>query len=200
MSDDAFVTELSPVAKKITALLLAAAAVVIFSVYREPLWGAWLPRFLYWIPRHISGEKTVVHPARILGAIMSIVLVVFLSLRGFLPTHKSIWGLLILAVDIYMLALLFDVAFGDTGRMLQGGTTTIVAASAFSISALGMKQYVPLALIILGGLCVVNIVSAESVLVLPGSVGVILAFLSVFLQCDGFMEKLGDAFSGVSGK
>ena len=28
----------------------------------------------------------------------------------------------------------------------------------------------------------------------------ILAFLSVFLQCDGFMEKLGDAFSGVSGK
>ena len=200
MPDSAFTTELSSFAKKIAALLLAAAAILIFSVYREPLWGTWLPRFLYWIPRHISGEKTVVHQAGILGAIMAIVLVVLLSLRGFLPTHKSVCGLLMLGIDIYLLALLFDVVFGDTGKFLQGGTTSMLAVAAFSVSAMGMRQYVPIALVALGGLCIANIISAESVLVLPGSVGVILSFLSVFLQCDDFMERLGGTFCNISNK
>ena len=187
------------VSRKITALLFCAAAIAIFSVYNEPVWGAWLPRWLYFIPRGISGTHTVLHYGGMLGAVFALILVAFLKLRGFLvDADMSLFGIMLLIADIYALTLVFDVAFGDTTKFLQGGVTSMAAIAALTICALGMRQYVPLALLSLGGICFMNIISAESVLYLPGSFGIILSFVSISLQCENFFEKLGDAFSSIA--
>ena len=193
--------EIGVIPRKITALLFCAAAIAIFSVYNEPVWGAWLPRWLYFIPRGISGTHTVPHYGGMLGAVYALILVVFLKLRGFLSdTDRSLFGVLLLIADAYALTLVFDIAFGDTSRFLQGGLTSMAAVAAFTVCVLGMRQYVALGLIVLCAMCVMNIISAESVLHLPGSFGIIFVFTSISLQCGNFFEKLGDAFSDIRGK
>lgn len=189
------------ISRKIAALILCAAAIAIFSVYDEPVWGAWLPRWLYFIPRGISGTHTVIHYGGMLGAVFAVILVTFLKIRGFLrDADSSLFGVILLIADTYALALAFDIALGDTSRFLQGGVTSMAAIAALTVCALGMRQYVAVALLVLGGTCFVNIISAESVLVLPGSLGIISAFASVSLQCGGFFERLGEAFSDIRGK
>ena len=91
-----FFDEMSSTSRKIAALILCAVSIAIFSVYDEPVWGAWLPRWLYWIPRHISGSHTVIHYGGMLGALFALILVTFLKLRGFLSdADMSLSGLII---------------------------------------------------------------------------------------------------------
>ena len=195
-----FFDEMSETTCRLTALALAIMAGMIFSVYVEPVWGEWLPRWLYWIPRSISGEHTVVHQAGMVGIIMSMLLVVFLYLRGFLCIQKkSIYTCIMLFVDIYVLGLLFDIVFGDTSKFLQGGVTSMAAVGVYAVCVFGMKEYVSVAMVLLGCLCLVNIITAESVVFL-GSVGIILIFISLFLQCDNFFEKLGSITLDLKGK
>lgn len=196
-----FFGEMSITSRKIAALALCAVSIAIFSIYDEPVWGAWLPRWLYWIPRHISGSHTVIHYGGMLGAVFALILVTFLKLRGFLSdADMSLFGLIIFTADIYTLNLVFDITFGDTSKFLQGGLTSMAAVAALTVCALGMRQYVALGLVTLGAMCFMNVISAESVLVLPGCFGIISAFVSISLQCGDFFEKLGDAFSGIKGK
>lgn len=197
----AFFDRMGEYTQKLMALILALAALPFFTVYREPLWGAWLPRWLYWIPRMISGEHTVMHTAGMLGVILAIVLFMFLVLRGFLPDIQSTpYGIVMLVVDVYVMGLLFDVAFGDTTKFLQGGVTSLAAVALLTLSTLGMKQYMTLGLVGLGLLCMANIISAESVLWFPGSIGIILMFASLFLQCGDFVNKIKESMGPICGK
>lgn len=196
-----FFENMGEYARKLTALALAVSAVPFFSCYRVPLWGAWLPRWMYWIPRTISGEHNVLHYAGMLGVMFAIVLFAFLVLRGFLPDIEATpYGILMLIIDVYTMGLLFDIAFGDTSKFLQGGVTSMAAVAVLTVCTLGMRQYVVLGLIGLAFLCMVNIITAESVLFLPGSIGIVLAFASVFLQCGDFKARLSECMSGLGEK
>lgn len=187
--------------QKVTAALLMGMGCVVFSGYIEPTVGAWLPRIFYGPLKFIFDEVHVIHYAGMLGTMMAIPFVAILALRGFITgVNKTLIGIITLAVDVYGIGLLFDIVFGDTSKFLQGGLSTMLALAAYALSILGMRQYVPLAMIGLGVMCIGNIIAAESMLVLPGSLGIILMFLSVFLQCDDFFGKLGEVTQSIRGK
>ena len=175
---------MSNTAKNILAFVLLAVSFLIFSAYKEPLWGAWLPRFLYLIPRAISGEHPTWHFPGMLAMILSVIFVGALALRDFLPYNGSVYWIIMLLLNAYVVALIFEIVFGDTTKFLQGGVTTMAAVLPFIFFILGRKQDVSTAVGALGVLCVLNILSAEQILFIPGAFGIGAYFGSIWLQCD----------------
>lgn len=54
----------------------------------------------------------------------------------------------------------------DSGKFLEGDAASMLTVAAFPVSAIGMKQYVYKALIVLWRICVANIISLKSRLML----------------------------------
>ncbi|MDO4987628.1 MAG: hypothetical protein Q4E17_01155 [Synergistes sp.] len=178
--------------KQIIGLFAGIIANVCLMLYKVPKHGAWMPRWSYGVLNFFFGTELEIQSPGILGAFLAILMFIFLCRRGFVDAEfiDNPISILCTLVNIWGFGMVFNIIFGDMKHLLDGGATVTAAVAAYAVATMGMKKYVPLAYLVLAGLCMVNIFSAESALLLSGAAGVILMFMSLILQYKRFVKTL----------
>lgn len=176
--------------RSILGLLMGVLAIMCFSVWVVPkLWHG-SPNWLSWLIR-IFGEDVDFRFPSFLATIFSMLVVISLHQRNFLDSSvKSVYGIMILIVNVWGVALVLELTIGRMDNFLEGGISSLLLVSLLTVSALGIRQYVPIALIGLFLMSLVNLFSIESNLFLPGFFGALFMFLSLVFQIENFFDRV----------
>lgn len=175
---------------KISGLFLGGFSIICFSFWIVPNIWPQAPRYLSWILNPFGTRVEFRFPS-FLANVFSIITLLSLHKRGFFNCKFSnIYGIISFIINVWVLALLYDLCIGRMDNLLEGGFSALAVVALFSISVFGMKQFLPFAFLGIFLLVFTNLFTIDSSLKIPSIIGVITLFLSLVFQYEEFYPKL----------